>query len=310
MQSFAQTLAHNGLELTRDRTEILQVNVGLACNQACRHCHLEAGPFRREMMDQATAREVAAYAERGGFTSVDITGGAPELNPHTLELVEAVSRGGRRTLFRANLTELASGRYGELLELLVARRVVIMASFPSLNQGQTEAQRGAGVYDRSVQTLRLLNDLGYGQEGSGLELNLISNPAGAFMPPGQAATQERFRRELARKWGLAFNNLYTFANVPLGRFRAWLVAKGGYEAYLGKLAGAFNPCALAGVMCRSLVSINWEGHLYDCDFNLAAGLPLGGRRQHVREMAGPPAAGARIAISEHCYSCTAGAGFT
>jgi radical SAM/Cys-rich protein len=231
------------------------------------------------------------------------------MNPHLERLIEGVSGQGRRVMLRANLTALGERGAG-LMEFLAARAVTVVASFPSLNAGQAEIQRGRGVFPASLDTLRALNLLGYGQAGSGLELNLVVNPGGAFLPPAQEATERRFRAELARRWGLGFNQLYCFANAPLGRFKSWLLESANYETYLERLAGQFNPCAVAGLMCRGLVSVSWQGHLYDCDFNQAAGLPLGGRAVHVTEMAGPPPEGAPIAVGEHCYTCTAGAGFT
>lgn len=309
MLPFVHTMRERGLTLLRGPTATLQVNLGLKCNQICRHCHLEAGPDRAEMMDLATVEEVAAYTGRGGFAVVDITGGAPELHPHLERLIQGVSGPGRRVMLRANLTALG-GRGPGLMEFLAGRAVTVVASFPSLSQAQAEAQRGSGVFQGSLETLRALNGLGYGRPGGGLELNLVVNPGGAFLPPDQAATERRFRAELARRWGLAFNQLFCFANAPLGRFKTWLVQSGNYEEYLERLAAQFNPCATAGLMCRGLVSVSWQGHLYDCDFNQAAGLPLGGRPTHVAEMAGPPQEGAPIAVGEHCYTCTAGAGFT
>jgi radical SAM/Cys-rich protein len=261
-------------------------------------------------MDAATVDQVAAYAGRGGFGTVDITGGAPELNPELPRLIDLVRPLVGQVMLRANLTALGRAEHRDLPEFLARRRVVIVASLPALNPGQTDSQRGAGVFERCLETLELLNRLGYGQRDSGLELNLVANPTGAFLPPAQAQAEERFHRELARKWGIAFNRLYTFANVPLGRFKDWLERSGNYQPYLDKLVAGFNPCAAAAVMCRNLVSVDWEGYLYDCDFNLAAGLPLAGRRLHVSQMEGPPPAGWPIAQGEHCFTCTAGSGFT
>jgi len=308
--SFAQALSQNQLDLRRGRTETLQVNLGLLCNQVCKHCHLGAGPHRREVMDLDTMRQVADYAVRGGFSVVDITGGAPEMNPHLPELIRRCTEAAPRVMLRSNLTLLTGGGRGHLLELLRERRVAIVASFPSLSPSQVEAQRGAGVFEGSLRGLRLLNQIGWGRPGSGLELDLVVNPAGAFLPPQQEAAQRRFRGELRRRWGVTFDHLFTLANAPLGRFRDWLLSSGNYDGYLDKLAHGFNPCAVQGLMCRSLVSVAWDGCLYDCDFNLAAGIPLGGQRVHVSQMPGPPPEGAAIAVSEHCYTCTAGSGFT
>jgi radical SAM/Cys-rich protein len=308
LEPFDACLVRHGAKLHRARTTNLQVNVGLRCNQACRHCHQEAGPARREAMGPETMEAVAAYAERAGFATIDITGGAPELVAGIGPFVERLAATAPRLLFRSNLTALA-GRE-ELVEVLAASGAAVVASFPSLSRSQADSQRGAGSWKASLRALERLNTAGYGREGTGLELDLVSNPAGAFLPPPQGPAEERFRLELERRWGVRFNHLYAFANVPLGRFRRWLEASGNLDPYLRRLAGAFNPCAVDGVMCRTLVSVGWDGFLHDCDFNLAAGLPLGGRRTHVSELAGPPAAGSAVATGEHCYACTAGSGFT
>ena len=310
LRPFRTTLAEQGLALVRDQTSTLQINVGLLCNQTCRHCHLEAGPNRREVMTGATIDQVIAYAERSGFSVADITGGAPELNPNLTGLIAGLSNQVPRIMIRSNLTALSEGGRSSLIEFLKDHRVVVVASFPSLQIGQTDAQRGSGVFHRSISTLQRLNALGYGREDSGLELNLVSNPSGAFLPPSQIEAEKRFRREMKNRWGLVFNHLYVFANVPLGRYRNWLDQSGNLEGYQEKLAAVFNPAALAGVMCRSLISISWEGFLYDCDFNLAVDLPYGGRKVHVSELDGPPAPGTPILTADHCYTCTAGSGFT
>lgn len=307
---FWERLSVNGLALVRDDTTTLQVNVGLLCNQVCRHCHLEAGPHRREMMSLETVEELIAYARRGGFTVVDITGGAPELNPHLIRLISGVAPYTKRIMVRSNLTALTDGRQTAMMEFFREKRVAVLASFPSLQSIQTDAQRGPGVFQASINTLRQWNTVGYGQAGSGLELDLVSNPSGAFLPPIQAETEKRFRKELENRWGLVFNHLYVFANVPLGRYRKWLDQSGNLQQYREKLVSGFNPATLAGVMCRSLVSVSWTGHLYDCDFNLALDLPYGGRKTHVSEMEGPPLAGTPIRVGDHCYACTAASGFT
>lgn len=310
MEPFAQTLARHDLKLTREPTDTLQVNVGFLCNQVCKHCHLEAGPERGEVMDAATVDQVVAYVERAGFTTVDITGGAPEMNPHLVRLIHGVAPRAPRVMLRANLTALGQDQHQPLLEVLAERQVAVVASLPATTASQADAQRGQGVFEQSLATLERLNRLGYGHPGSGLELDLVVNPAGAFMPPSQAAAEKKFKADLKRKWGLVFNQLFTFANVPLGRFRRWLEKTGNYQAYLDKLVSGFNPCAAEGLMCRRQVSVAWDGILYDCDFNLAAGLPLQGRAIHVSNMAAAPEPGSPIAVADHCYTCTAGDGFT
>lgn len=310
IEPFNQTLSKHGLKLNRAQTTTLQLNVGLLCNQVCRHCHLNAGPGRSEIMDAETIEEVISYAGRAGFDTIDITGGATELNPHIVKLIEEISPLAPRIMFRSNLTALNDDKRAELTDILKAHRVVVVASFPSLNEAQTDSLRGDGVFKLSIETLKKLNQMGYGEEGSGLELNLVSNPTGAFLPPSQSQTEKRFRQVLEQKWGIVFNNLFNFANVPLGRFRQWLMKSGNLNAYLDKLVASFNGCAIEGLMCRTLLSVSWDGYLYDCDFNLARGLHLGGREIHVSEMSCPPEAGSPIVVADHCYTCTAGGGFT
>lgn len=308
--SFAETLAACGTVLGRDRVHTLQVNVGRLCNLACRHCHLEAGPGRAEVMTKETMDQVIDCARRFSFAAIDITGGAPEMNPHLLEFIGGLASHAPRLILRSNLVAMQGDGQQALLDLCQRLRVVIVASFPAVNEAQAESQRGEGSFSSSIAMLRRLNDLGYAGEGSGLELNLVSNPAGAFMPGGQLALEERFRQVLGQKWGIRFNHLFSFANVPLGRFKRWLLGAGNYDGYMAGLARSFNPCAVSAVMCRTLLSVAWDGFLYDCDFNQALDLPLGGTRLHVTELARLPEAGALIAVSDHCYACTAGAGFT
>jgi len=310
LEPFRQTLLRHGLNLTRGKTTTLQVNVGLLCNQSCRHCHLSGGPDRRESMDIETAKAVIACAGRGGFDTIDITGGAPELNPNIIALIEGLHPLAPRLMFRSNLSALNDGKRDRLMDLLKAKRVVIVGSLPSLNEAQADAQRGNGVFRKSIDALRKLNDLGYGHEETGLELDLVCNPTGAFMPAPQKQSAKRFREVLMKKWGIVFNNLHAFANAPLGRFRSWLEERGNLESYMMRLASGFNACAVEGLMCRTLVSVSWDGYLYDCDFNLAGGLHMDKRKTHVSQMSGPPPEGNPIAVADHCYTCTAGAGFT
>ena len=307
---FNDTLDRHGLPLARGETRTLQVNVGYRCDLACRHCHLAAGPTRGELMTRATMQAVIAYARRGGFQVADVTGGAPELVPDLDYLLTGLAREVPQVMLRTNLTALEDDRRGHLLEICRQLRIVLVASFPAVTAAQVDAQRGQGVWSRSVAMLHQLNTLGYGLPDSGLELHLAANPGGAFLPQGQAAAERQFRRELAGRLGLAFNHLFIFANMPLGRFRTWLEQSGNAQDYMGKLTAAFNPQAVDGLMCRSLVSVAWDGILYDCDFNQAANLPMGGVRRHINEMDGPPEAGSAIATGRHCFACTAGAGFT
>jgi len=307
---FADILARHGLSLVRDRVHTLQVNTGYLCNLCCRHCHLEAGPGRIEIMSRETMSAIVSFARRFPFQVIDVTGGAPELVPGLPFLVEGLAPLTPRLMLRTNLSALSGAAMESLLALCVAHRVVLVASFPSTNPSQADAQRGAGATETGIAVLEKLNAAGYGLEGTGLELNLVSNPVGAFLPVSQESTERKFRHDLLRKWGVTFNHLHTFANVPLGRFRAWLLQTGNYERYLKTLTDGFNPTAVEGLMCRTLLSVSWDGFLYDCDFNLAVGRPSGDRKVHVSDVRELPPPGAPIAMGEYCYACTAGSGFT
>jgi radical SAM/Cys-rich protein len=306
---FKATLAQHNLQLVRDRTHTLQINMGYLCNQVCRHCHLNAGPGRNENMDAETAAAVVAYAARSNFETIDITGGAPELNSNLPRLIEDISPHATRLMLRSNLSAMRD-KLPQLMGLLQDHRVAVVASFPSVNITQTDAQRGEGFFQESVAVLKQLNKIGYGHKNSGLILDLVSNPTGAYLPPSQEQAQQRFHQVLESRWGVVFNSLFSFANVPLGRFRDWLIKTNNFNSYMTKLSASFNPCAVEGLMCRSLVSVSWDGYLYDCDFNLARGLPMCGRKIHVSEMKDPPDQGSLIATADHCYTCTAGSGFT
>ncbi len=310
IEPFAVALERHGLSLARGGTDVLQINTGLLCNLRCRHCHLQAGPGRKEFMTRATMEAVIAFARRNPFRVIDITGGAPEMVPGLPFLIEGLAPLAPRFILRSNLAALEGAEGKDLLDLCIARRVALMASFPSTDPSQTDAQRGPGAAETGIAMIKKLNARGYGVEGTGLELDIVSNPVGAFLPATQAPAEKRFKRDLLRKWGITFNRLYTFANVPLGRFRAWLVESGNYERYLKALAEGFNPCTVEGLMCRTQLSVSWDGALYDCDFNLAAGRFLAGRRIHVSEAVRVPSPGSPIAIGDYCYACTAGSGFT
>jgi radical SAM/Cys-rich protein len=310
VDSFVQTIGQRNLTLERVASSTLQVNTGLLCNLACRHCHLEAGPTRKEIMSADTVADVLKFAKRFSFKVIDVTGGAPEMNPFIFDLLSGLAPLTPRLLLRSNLVAMSGSLREKMAELCCREKVTIVASFPALNEAQAESQRGHGVFSESLEILRYLNGLGYGQAGSGLELDLVSNPAGAFMPTGQEAQEARFHELLLSKWGVVFNNLYSFANVPLGRFEKWLRQTGNYKNYMAKLAKNFNAAALDGVMCRNLISVAWDGYLYDCDFNQAAKLPLGGVKTHISELSHLPGEGDPIAVGDHCYACTAGSGFT
>ena len=310
IEPFREVLARHGLQLNRDLTTALQINVGLNCGLSCRHCHLEAGPDRNEMMDRVTMDAVIDCARRFHFSSVDVTGGAPELVPDIDYLVRALAPLTPRLVLRSNLVALNEGRGAELCELYRDLKVVLVASLPATNASQTDAQRGRGVWEQSLLALKRLNGLGYGLAGGSLELDLVSNPTGAFLPAPQRQAENKFRSDLLRKHGISFHGLYTFANVPLGRFRSFLERSGNLHGYLGKLADGFNHCTVAGLMCRSQLSVDWQGRLHDCDFNLAAGLSHGGEATQISALSELPEAGTPIPVGDHCYACTVGSGFT
>ena len=253
--------------------------------------------------------QVIRYAADNAFEAIDITGGAPEWHPDLEYFIRNLRPHSNRLILRSNLT-LLHEKGDPLMDVLKETGTDIIASFPSLNDVQTTAIRGKGCFDISVATLKKLNAFGYGKEGSGLRLELVVNPSGAFLPPSQESLKKRFRKVLQQKWGIVFNNLYTFANVPLGRFLKWLEDSGNFEKYVEKLSSAFNPCTVDGLMCKTLISVSWDGYLYDCDFNQATGQFLGNRKLHIAQINEPPEPGSRIATDYHCYTCTAGSGFT
>lgn len=310
VKPFEESLEGAGMELKRAWTKAIQVNTGPLCNQRCRHCHLDAGPERVESMDALTMEEVAAAVERCGFDTVDVTGGAPEMVEGIGGFLERLAGIAPKVILRSNLTVLGQPGRRDLINLLARNKIEVIASFPSLSAAQTDRQRGEGVTVSSLRTLKLLNAAGYGREGSGLILDLVSNPAGAFLPTDQESAGKRMKAELERRHGIVFNNFYALANVPLGRFKAWLEENGNYDGYMETLASSFNPCTVEGLMCRTQISVDWKGRLYDCDFNLAAGLPILGEASHVSGLSSVPEPGARIATGIHCYACTAGSGFT
>ncbi len=290
---------------------VFQINVGKLCNQTCHHCHVDAGPDRKEIMTRETAELCIRALARTAIPTVDITGGAPELNPNFRWLVEQARALGRHVIDRCNLTVLLLAGQASLAEFLAQHQVEVIASLPYYRASQTDAQRGKGVFDKSIAALRKLNALGYGREGTGLALNLIYNPVGAFLPPKQAAIEAQFKRELVREHGIVFNHLYTITNMPISRFLEFLLETANYEGYMERLVNAFNPAAAAGVMCRYTLSVGWDGTLYDCDFNQMLDLPTGnGAPQHIRDFDASALDHRRIVTANHCYGCAAGAGST
>jgi radical SAM/Cys-rich protein len=306
----AQALAESGLApLTATGITVFQINVGKLCNQTCGHCHVDAGPDRREIMTREVA-ELCIEALRGSaIATVDITGGAPELNPNFRWLVEQSRMLGRHVIDRCNLSVLLLPSQAGLAEFLAAQQVEIVASLPYYLEPQTDAQRGAGVFAKSVEALRKLNALGYGHEGSGLRLTLVYNPAGAFLPPAERAIEADFKRELARRHGIVFNSLYTITNMPISRFLDFLLRSGNYDRYMDKLVHAYNPAAAASVMCRYTLSVGWDGTLYDCDFNQMLEMPVAfGAPAHIRDFKAGRLDRRQITVGQHCYGCTAGSG--
>ncbi len=297
--------------ITRGRLETLQVNLGYRCNQSCLHCHVNASPQRTETMDAETIALIPRVLQARGLSTLDLTGGAPELNLHFRDLVRQARDLGVRVIDRCNLTILQEPGQEGLAEFLAEQGVEIVASLPCYSVANVDRQRGEGVFDRSIAALRQLNALGYGQEGSGRVINLVYNPQGAVLPPPQGPLQADYKRELYQHFGIVFNQLYALTNMPIQRFGSTLVSKGSFQGYLQLLKDAYQPHNLATVMCRTLISVDWQGHLHDCDFNQMLGLParVGGTvRAHLRDLLTQDPQGQPIRVAEHCWGCTAGQG--
>jgi radical SAM/Cys-rich protein len=298
-------------ELRRARLDTLQVNVGYRCNQSCVHCHVNAGPGRTEEMSGNVADAVLAFLEKSRVITLDITGGAPELNAHFRRMVGAARAMGVRVLDRCNLTILEQPGQEDLAAFLAQHEVEVIASMPCYLEDNVNAQRGKGVYQNSIRALRKLNALGYGRQNSGLVLNLVYNPVGASLPPPQAALESDYKRELNSHFGIVFNNLYTLTNMPIQRFGAFLLSKGKFDEYLALLQHAHLDANLDGVMCRSLLSVDYRGFVYDCDFNQMLDLPMtrhGPDRLHLSDLLGGELSGLPIRVAGHCFGCTAGQG--
>jgi radical SAM/Cys-rich protein len=297
--------------LRREGVETLQVNLGYRCNQACHHCHVDAGPNRTEEMPAEVVEDVLRFLEARAVPVLDVTGGAPELHPAFRSLVSRTRRLGVRIIDRCNLTILEEPGQEDLAPFLAGERVRIVASLPCYLEANVDRQRGRGVHARSIRALRTLNALGYGKGTSGLELDLVYNPGGAGLPPAQAELERDYKRELLAQHGITFDRLLTLANMPIARFRASLASAGQLDGYLALLRGAHREENLEQVMCRRLLSVDWQGFVYDCDFNQMLGMPLavGGRpRSRLRELLATPLGGSPIQVAEHCYGCTAGQG--
>jgi radical SAM/Cys-rich protein len=294
--------------LTATGIEMLQVNFGRLCNQACKHCHVEAGPNRTEIIEKYTLEKCLDILKDTGIPTVDLTGGAPELNPNFRWFVGRVRDMGRNILVRCNLSIVLEPGYEDLPDFYKDHGVEVIASLPYYLQRNVDAQRGTGVFDKSIEAMKRLNEAGYGRDKS-LTLNLVYNPGGAFLPPPQASIEADFKRELDKRHGISFNNMFTIANMPLGRFLQFIKRTGNFESYMERLISAYNPQAAAGVMCHYTLSIGWNGGLYDCDFNQMLKLNCDhGAPEHLDEFDFEKLETRRIVTGLHCYGCTAGAG--
>jgi radical SAM/Cys-rich protein len=307
---FADKLAAVQLyPLRPTRIEIFQINVGKMCNQTCKHCHVDAGPDRKEIMTRETLQQCLDMLARHDIPTVDITGGAPELNPHFRWFVEEASKLGKHIIDRCNLTIiLANKSYHDLPQFFAKHKVEVVSSLPHYTATRTDRQRGEGVFEKSIRALQMLNSAGYGKDGTGLKLNLVYNPTGAILPGPQQELEADYKRELKNKYGIEFNGLYVITNMPISRFLDYLVTSGNYEEYMQQLIDAFNPAAAAGVMCRNTLSVGWDGWLYDCDFNQMLDMKVSGKSRHISDFDFEALSGRTIAVNQHCYGCTAGLG--
>ena len=310
LRSFGDAAESAGhLPLKAAGVSILQINVGKRCNQTCAHCHVDAGPDRKEVMPRDVLDACLDFLARTDIPTLDITGGAPEMHPHFREIVERATALGRHVIDRCNLTITRLPNYSYLPEFLAEHSVEIIASLPSYALKQTDTQRGDGVFEDSIAALQHLNTLGYGKEGTGLSLSLVTNPVGAFLPANQQSLEKDWKRQLKRRYDIDFNNLYTITNMPISRFLDFLMRSDNLEAYMEKLITAFNPAAVDGVMCRTTLSVGWDGRLYDCDFNQMLDMPVVPTSpQTIFDATIEGLRERPIRTGQHCYGCTAGAG--
>ncbi|MEY3445176.1 MAG: hypothetical protein RLZZ519_3457, partial [Bacteroidota bacterium] len=290
--------------------DIFQMNMGKMCNQVCKHCHVDAGPDRKEIMTRETMQLcLEVLAKNPSIQIVDLTGGAPEMNPEFRWFVEEARKLGKHIMVRCNLTIiLANKKYHDLPEFFALHKVEVVSSLPHYTAGRTDRQRGDGVFEKSIKALQMLNAVGYGKEGTGLKLNLVYNPTGAMMPGPQGELESDYKKALQSNFGIVFNSLYVITNMPISRFLDYLISSGNYEEYLQKLVDAFNPGAAIGVMCRNTLSIGWDGYLYDCDFNQMLDIKVESKSQHLKDFDFQDLVKRSIVVDQHCYGCTAGLG--
>jgi len=296
-------------ELRADEIEIFQVNLGKMCNQVCKHCHVDAGPDRREIMTRETMQQCLNILKDSEIKTVDLTGGAPEMNPNFKWFVSELTKLKKHIIVRSNLTILVTNGFEGYAKFMADNKVEIVSSLPYYKESFTDKQRGSGVFNKSIMALRILNSLGYGKEESGLILNLVYNPMGAFLPPSQESLEKDYRRELKKHFDLSFTNLFTITNLPISRFLDYLLVSGNYEQYIDKLISSFNPVAAENVMCKFTLSVGWDGCLFDCDFNQMLELSVSnGSPKHIKDFDQEMLQGRKIVTGQHCYGCTAGAG--
>ncbi len=289
---------------------VFQINVGKMCNQVCKHCHVDAGPDRKEIMTIQTMQQcLDVLATNPNLQTVDLTGGAPEMNPNFRWFVEEIKKLDRHIIVRCNLTIIrANKKYYDLPEFYKLHNIEVVSSLPFYSKDRTDKQRGDGVFEDSINALQMLNAVGYGLEGSALKLNLVYNPAGAFLPPSQDSLEKEFKTALLKDFGIHFHDLFAITNLPISRFLDYLLESGNYEGYMEKLVDSYNPVAAANVMCRSTISIGWDGYLYDCDFNQMLELKVACKSKHISDYNATELQNRNIIVSQHCYGCTAGAG--
>ena len=309
--SFREKLTRDGRFQLRSRgVAVFQINIGKMCNQVCNHCHVDAGPDRKEIMTRETMSQCLKAFENSDAGTVDITGGAPEMNPDFRWFVEELSRLNRKIIVRCNLTIIVAGKkYNDLPEFFRKYNIEVISSLPSLIEGETDLQRGKGVFSDSVKALKMLNEVGYGIKGSGLFLNLVYNPNGTCLPCNEKTLQAQFKSELKKHFDVVFNDLFAFTNIPVSRFLSFLVDSGNLSCYMDKLVSSFNEAAAENVMCRNTISIGWDGYLYDCDFNQMLDLKVNTHsKPHISEYNEEELNNREIVVNQHCYGCTAGAG--